>query len=587
MSAFGTSIPFPRNGELQSASGSLISYPMPNNLVDATSINATSTMSFKSTDSIALKELGSKPPDHLNMDDEYLASMGYKQELRRDYSTLEVFGISFSIMGLLPSIASTISIGLTGGPVSVVWGWFISGFFLVAIGVGMSELASSYPTSGGLYFWSFHYAPKAAKIPLSFFIGITNSLALVGALCSITYGLAGQILACANLAHQDLVITDAMTFGVFAGCIILQTIITCASSNTVARLQSVSIYVNCFLIILFFIALPIGTKRNVGSFNDGSYIFGDFENFSDWPSGWSFFQFGLMPAVWTIGAFDSCVHMSEEARDPSRAVPIGIIGSITVCWVLGFFINIVICACMVPDIDRLFNSSTGQPLAQIFLDSLGRKWAIAFMALISVGQFLMGASVLVAISRQVWSFARDNGLPLSRYIKKVNNTVHAPINAICFSAFVSIIIGCLCLAGSTAANALFSLSILGNYVAWVTPQLLRFLVRDSGFIPGKFYLGSFWSPVVNWISIIFELFIIVMCCFPDDKSVAKDTMNYSVVLNGGCWVLSFIYFGVYKRFHYHGPKSNLEESEEEVVEIIEGLDAIASATAGPAPPRKT
>lgn len=518
---------------------------------------------------------GSASP--LNMDDEFLAEMGYKQELKRDYSTLEVFGISFSIMGLLPSIASTLAIGLTGGPVSLIWGWFITGFFLVAIGIGMSELASSYPTSGGLYFWSYHYAPKNMKIPLSFFIGITNSLALVGALCSITYGLAGQILSCASLAYPDLEVTDPMTYGVFAGCIILQTILTCASSAAVARLQSVSIYVNCFLIVLFFIALPIGTKRNVGGFNDGSYIFGDFENFSDWPDGWAFMQFGLMPAVWTIGAFDSCVHMSEEAKNPSKAVPVGIIGSITVCWILGFLINIVICACMVPDVDRLLNSSTGQPLAQIFLDSLGKKWAIAFMALISVGQFLMGSSVLVAISRQVWAFARDEGLPFSRIIKVVNK-MYTPFNAICFSSIVSIIIGCLCLIGSTAANALFSLSILGNYVAWVTPQILRFVVKDANFIPGKFYLGDFWSPVINWISIAFQVFIIIMCSFPDYKHVDKETMNYSAVLNGGVWILALIYFYVYKRKKYFGPKSNLDEDQEEVLEFIEGLEGAEASS---------
>ena len=38
-----------------------------------------------------------------------LARMGYKQELRRQYSTLQVFAIAFSIMGLVPSIASTLS----------------------------------------------------------------------------------------------------------------------------------------------------------------------------------------------------------------------------------------------------------------------------------------------------------------------------------------------------------------------------------------------------------------------------------------------------------------------------------------------
>lgn len=539
----------------------------------------------KSEGSLQSLEMGGSPPaEYLNMDAEFLAAMGYKQELNRDYSTIEVFGISFSIMGLLPSIASTIAIGLTAGPVGFIWGWFITGFFLIAIGIGMSELCSSLPTSGGLYFWSYHYAPKNTKIPLSFFIGITNSLALVGALCSITYGLAGQILSCVQLAHPDFNATNAMTYGVFAACIILQTVLTCASSSAVARLQSISIYVNCFLILLFFIALPIGTKKNIGKFNDGSYIFGDFENFSDWPNGWSFMQFGLMPAVWTIGAFDSCVHMSEEAKDPSKAVPIGIIGSISVCWVLGFFINIVIVACMIPDVDRLLNSN--QPLAQVFLDSLGSKWAIAFMALISVGQFLMGSSVLVAISRQVWAFARDDGLPFSRYIKLVNKKLATPLNAICFSSLVAILIGLLCLVGDTAANALFSLSVLGNYVAWVTPQILRFVVPSANFIPGKFYLGPIFSPIVNWTSILFQIFIIIMCCFPDYMDVSKETMNYTIVLNGGVWILAFLYFYVYKRHIYSGPKSNLtDEDEMEVIEILEGLDAVTSH--GPAPPVKS
>lgn len=50
-----------------------------------------------------------------------LAMLGYKQELRRHYSTLEIFAIAFSIMGLLPSIASTLTFSLPAGPVGMVW----------------------------------------------------------------------------------------------------------------------------------------------------------------------------------------------------------------------------------------------------------------------------------------------------------------------------------------------------------------------------------------------------------------------------------------------------------------------------------
>ena len=49
------------------------------------------------------------------------AKLGYKQELRRNFTMIEVFGIAFSIMGLLPSIASTLAYSIPAGPVGMVW----------------------------------------------------------------------------------------------------------------------------------------------------------------------------------------------------------------------------------------------------------------------------------------------------------------------------------------------------------------------------------------------------------------------------------------------------------------------------------
>lgn len=53
--------------------------------------------------------------------DAQTATLGYKQELRRNFSMIEVFGIAFSIMGLLPSIASTLTYSIPAGPAGMVW----------------------------------------------------------------------------------------------------------------------------------------------------------------------------------------------------------------------------------------------------------------------------------------------------------------------------------------------------------------------------------------------------------------------------------------------------------------------------------
>ncbi len=76
------------------------------------------------------------------------------------------------------------------------------------------------------------------------------------------------------------------------------------------------------------------------------------------------------------GAFDSCLHMSEEASNAAKAVPYGILMSIGCCWILGWIILIVIAACMNQDSSALLGSSFGQPMAQIYYDAIGKNGAL-------------------------------------------------------------------------------------------------------------------------------------------------------------------------------------------------------------------
>lgn len=70
-----------------------------------------------------------------------------------NFTMIEVFGIAFSIMGLLPSIASTLAYSIPAGPVGMVWGWFLASMFIFFVGLAMADLGSAMPTSGGLYWW--------------------------------------------------------------------------------------------------------------------------------------------------------------------------------------------------------------------------------------------------------------------------------------------------------------------------------------------------------------------------------------------------------------------------------------------------
>lgn len=100
--------------------------------------------------------------DHdMDADEQVLTALGYKQEFKRDFSIWSCFSVSFSILGILPSIASTLSYNLAySGQAGSVWGWVIAGILIQFVALSMAELCSSMPTAGGLYYASAVLAPE-------------------------------------------------------------------------------------------------------------------------------------------------------------------------------------------------------------------------------------------------------------------------------------------------------------------------------------------------------------------------------------------------------------------------------------------
>ena len=155
---------------------------------------------------------------------------------------------------------------------------------------------------------------------------------------------------------------------VFLATVSCHALIASTMARVMGKLQTVFVVMNFVLIFATIIALPIGRKHTL---NSASYIFTHVDNLTTWPSGWAFMIAWLSP-IWTIGAFDSCVHMSEEAANATKAVPYGILMSIGSCWLFGWILCIVIAACIDTNLENVLGSPFGQPMAQIYYDSLGK-----------------------------------------------------------------------------------------------------------------------------------------------------------------------------------------------------------------------
>jgi len=238
---------------------------------------------------------------------------------------------------------------------------------------------------------------------------------------------------------------------------------------------------------------------------------------------------------------------------------------------------IVISACIDQNLSNILNSNFGQPMAQIYFDSLGKKGALGLMSLLFIVQFMMGLSILVAASRQSWAFSRDGALPFSSFFRPISVRFgHIPLRAIWGCVFLAAILGLLSLIAPAAANALFSLAVAGNNLAWGTPIFCRLWWGQKKFVPGPFYTGRFSIPIA-WTAIIFLVFGITLAMFPTGgPNPDPSDMNYTVVINSAVWGGALLYYFIDARKWFKGPKITLDRdaltAEQQRVLVEEGLE---------------
>src|SRR2546421_8088840 len=96
------------------------------------------------------------PQAHAHSEDERLLHrLGYAQELFRAMGGFQNFAISFTIISILAGCLTSYYIAFNnGGPIAISWGWLLVGLMSTIVALAMAEIASVYPTAGGLYYWS-------------------------------------------------------------------------------------------------------------------------------------------------------------------------------------------------------------------------------------------------------------------------------------------------------------------------------------------------------------------------------------------------------------------------------------------------
>lgn len=144
-----------------------------------------------------------------NADEEVLASLGYKPEFKREFTLWSTFCVSFAVLGLLPSFASTLYYGMGyAGTAGMTWGWLVAMIGIQSVASSMAELCSAMPTSGGLYYAAAVLAPPGWGPLAAWVTGWSNWLGQITAAPSVNYGVAAMILAAASIQNPSYVPTN-------------------------------------------------------------------------------------------------------------------------------------------------------------------------------------------------------------------------------------------------------------------------------------------------------------------------------------------------------------------------------------------
>ncbi|HEY8797237.1 MAG TPA: amino acid permease, partial [Candidatus Dormibacteraeota bacterium] len=210
------------------------------------------------------------------------------------------------------------------------------------------------------------------------------------------------------------------------------------------------------------------------------------------------------------------------------------------------------------------------PPAQIFIDAVGTNLGTFLLFIVVGAQFYCGMSSVTANSRMIYAFSRDGAVPGSQFWHKINPRTRTPTNSIWFAAVGAFILGLPYLYSPVAYFAVTSIAVIGLYIAYGIPILLRLLAGEK-FQRGPWHLGR-WSYLIGWIAVIWIVFIAILFVLPQfAPGNTTASFNYAPVAVGVVLVYSGGYWFLSAKNWFKGPK--VQGTAEELAKIETELAA--------------
>ena len=533
--------------------------------------------------------------DVIQQDVADLHRLGYAQELLRSMGGFSNFAISFSIISILTGAVILYDYGLAwAGTAAVLLGWPLITIFVLAIAASMGEIASAYPTAGGLYYWASRMKNKnwgwwtawlnligqfaivaGINYSAAAFLNatiITPLLANIG----IDYGNTTELIP--NLLNGQLV-----TMGIL---MLVELALNIAGINLVALLNQVSVWwhivIVAAVVFLVFLAgkpdqsgltlFAIQPLDTAGSWNNNlGFVNLGYGSAITYPLILAFF-FSLLQANWTYTGYDASAHVAEETIGARVASAWGIFLSVAVSAVVGFVFLLALTTHL-PDLKVLFPASLddANTYSQYYFGGGVAVIAILEYNLANLGDILAagiaiamafcGLSSVASAGRMLFAFSRDDGLPGSAWLKKVSHRYRTPANSLA----AIVVVAWLFTVAAFWVGAQGGPGGGGIAIVIVTAISTIFLYAAYGVV---IYLGATtsewknervwslgrWSRPMAWLSVFWVLVLMVLFSWPTSGNISWPFMIGAVIL------LLIYYFG-WARSRFKGPRSMGDTTE--------------------------
>ncbi|KAF2014067.1 amino acid transporter [Aaosphaeria arxii CBS 175.79] len=500
-----------------------------------------------------------------NKDESKLAELGHEQSFQRNFSRWTMLGLAFAILNSWTALAASLSLALpSGGPVAVIWGLVTAGICNLSLAASLAEFLSAYPTAGGQYHWVAMIAPPSLKRGLSWVTGWINLfgwMALVATNSSLSSTLVINLI---SLMHADYVSQRWHLFLIYMGITLFAFCVNAFMLPLLPRLNSFALLWSISGFLIISITLLACATPNYAT---PEYVFATFINTTGWPDGIAWLL-GLLQGGLGLTGFDAVAHMIEEIPNAASEGP----KIMLECQYIGistgliFLIVLLFTSGGMENMSAITGSAAGPLLEIFYIATNNRAGAVCLLMFPLLCLVFAGTACLTTSSRMVFAFARDGGLPASRWLWEVHPSLNVPMNALYLNFVVVTVFGLIYIGSPVAFNAIIASAVTALGLSYGIPVALNLAYGRSRLSERAFVLPDWLGWTANIIGLIYVIITTVLFLFPPAIPVTGTTMNYCIVAFSIVILISAFQWVIDGRKNFHGPRIT-----------IAGLEPVATA----------